>query len=544
LYALKQIRQIMAETGKRAENATISDLGIKNSTAHWNLTPSELIAISLKEGQAKLTSQKAITINTGKFTGRSPMDRFIVKDKITNDTVWWGKTNLEFNIHDFDSLYKKVVSYLSNKEIYVRDAYACADEKYKLNIRVVNEYAWSNLFAYNMFLRPDDKERKKFPHEWLILNAPGFLADPKTDGTRQENFAILNFTKKIILIGGTGYTGEIKKGIFSALNFILPVEHNVLPMHCSANIGKKNDTSIFFGLSGTGKTTLSADPTRYLIGDDEHGWDGDTVFNFEGGCYAKCIDLSKEKEPDIYSAIKEGALLENISFFKGTNKVNYEDTTITENTRVSYPIEHIKNIAFPSLGKNIKNIFFLTADAFGVLPPVSKLTKGQAMYHFISGYTAKVAGTEAGITEPQTTFSACFGAPFMPLHPTKYAEMLGEKITNHNVNVWLINTGWSGGEYGIGERISLKYTRAMITAILDNEMEDVKYVKHKVFGLNMPTSCPNVPKNILSPINTWEDQLEYIKKANELADAFNKNFEQFAKNANDEILSAAPKKHQ
>ena len=314
-------------------------------------------------------------------------------------------------------------------------------------------------------------------------------------------------------------------------------------MHCSANIGKKNDTSIFFGLSGTGKTTLSADPTRHLIGDDEHGWDGDTVFNFEGGCYAKCIDLSQEKEPDIYSAIKEGALLENISFFKGTNKVNYEDTTITENTRVSYPIEHIKNIAIPSLGKNIKNIFFLTADAFGVLPPVSKLTKGQAMYHFISGYTAKVAGTEAGITEPQTTFSACFGAPFMPLHPTKYAEMLGEKITNHNVNVWLINTGWSGGEYGIGERISLKYTRAMITAILDNEMEDVKYVKHKVFGLNMPTSCPNVPKDILSPINTWEDQLEYIKKANELADAFNKNFEQFAKNANDEILSAAPKKH-
>ena len=534
----------MTETGKRAENATISDLGIKNSTAHWNLTPSELIAISLKEGQAKLTSQKAITINTGKFTGRSPMDRFIVKDKITNDTVWWGKTNLEFNEHDFDSLYKKVVSYLTNKEIYVRDAYACADEKYKLNIRIVNEYAWSNLFAYNMFLRPDDKEINRFSHEWLILNAPGFLADPKTDGTRQENFAILNFTKKIILIGGTGYTGEIKKGIFSALNFILPVEYNVLPMHCSANIGEKNDTSIFFGLSGTGKTTLSADPTRHLIGDDEHGWDGDTVFNFEGGCYAKCIDLSKEKEPDIYSAIKEGALLENISFFKGTNKVNYEDTTITENTRVSYPIEHIKNIAIPSLGKNIKDIFFLTADAFGVLPPVSKLTKGQAMYHFISGYTAKVAGTEAGITEPQTTFSACFGAPFMPLHPTKYAEMLGEKITNHNVNVWLINTGWSGGEYGIGERISLKYTRAMITAILDNEMEDVKYVKHKVFGLNMPTSCPNVPKDILSPINTWEDQLEYIKKANELADAFNKNFEQFAKNANDEILSAAPKKHQ
>lgn len=544
MHALKQIRYIMTETGKRAKNATISDLGIKNSRVHWNLKPSELIEISLRNGQAKLTSQKAITINTGKFTGRSPMDRFIVKDKITNDAVWWGDMNLPFNDQDFDGLHKKVINYLSNKEIYVRDAYACADEKYKLNIRIVNEYAWSNLFTYNMFLRPNDKEINEFSHEWLILNAPGFLADPKTDGTRQENFAILNFTKKIILIGGTGYTGEIKKGIFSALNFILPVENNVLPMHCSANIGQKDDTSIFFGLSGTGKTTLSADPTRNLIGDDEHGWDGDTVFNFEGGCYAKCIDLSKEQEPDIYSAIKKGALLENVSFFEGTNEVNYKDTTITENTRVSYPIEHIQNIATPSLGKNIKNIFFLTADAFGVLPPVSKLTKGQAMYHFISGYTAKVAGTEAGVTEPQTTFSACFGAPFMPLHPTRYAEMLGEKITDHNVNVWLINTGWSGGEYGIGERILLKYTRAMIAAILDNEMEDVKYVKHKVFGLNMPTSCPNVPKNMLSPIHTWENQLEYIKKANELADAFNKNFEQFSKNANAEILNAAPKRHQ
>ncbi len=544
MYALKQIRYIMTETGKRATNATISDLGIKNSTAHWNLSPKKLAEISLKNGQAQLTSQDAITINTGKFTGRSPMDRFIVKDKITNNTVWWGDTNLPFDDEKFNSLHQKVLNYLSNKEIYVRDAYACADNKYKLNIRVVNEYAFSNLFAYNMFLRPSDEEINKFSHEWLILNAPGFLADSNQDGTRQENFAILNFTKKIILIGGTGYTGEIKKGIFSALNFILPVEKNVLPMHCSANIGQENDTSIFFGLSGTGKTTLSADPTRNLIGDDEHGWDGDTVFNFEGGCYAKCIDLSKEKEPDIYSAIKEGALLENVSFFKGTNEVNYEDTSITENTRVSYPIDHIDNIATPSFGKNPKNIFFLTADAFGVLPPVSKLTKGQAMYHFISGYTAKVAGTEAGITEPQTTFSACFGAPFMPLHPTKYAEMLGEKITSHNVNVWLINTGWSAGGYGVGERISLKYTRAMITAILNNELENIKYIKHQVFGLNMPLSCPNVPDKILSPINTWKSQQKYLDKANELAHAFNKNFEQFAENANDEILNAAPKKYQ
>jgi len=312
-------------------------------------------------------------------------------------------------------------------------------------------------------------------------------------------------------------------------------------MHCSANTGKEGDTAVFFGLSGTGKTTLSADPNRNLIGDDEHGWSGDTVFNFEGGCYAKCIDLSAVKEPDIFAAIKQGALLENISFFDGTNEVNYEDGSITQNTRVSYPIDHIENIAKPSQGENPKNIFFLTADAFGVLPPVSKLTAGQAMYHFISGYTAKVAGTEAGVTEPQTTFSACFGAPFMPLHPTKYAEMLGDKMQKHNVNVWLINTGWSGGVYGVGERISLKYTRAMITAILNGELEGVDYTKHMVFGLQMPNYCPNVPTDILRPRNTWADKNAYDTKANELADAFNKNFEQFTDNANAEILEAAPK---
>ena len=531
----------MAETGKRANNATISDLGIKNSTAHWNLSSKELASIAVKNGQATLTSSGAININTGEFTGRSPMDRFIVRDAITEESVWWGDINLSFDENKFDALHQKVLNYLSEKELYVRDAYACAEEKYKINIRIVNEYAWSNMFAYNMFLRPSDTEIQNFITEWTILNAPGFMADAEVDGTRQHNFAILNFTKKIILIGGTGYTGEIKKGIFSALNFILPHQKNVLPMHCSANTGKEGDTAIFFGLSGTGKTTLSADPNRNLIGDDEHGWSGDTVFNFEGGCYAKCIDLSAEKEPDIFAAIKPGALLENISFFEGTNEPNYEDGSITQNTRVSYPIDHIENIAKPSLGKNPKNIFFLTADAFGVLPPVSKLTTGQAMYHFISGYTAKVAGTEAGVTEPQTTFSACFGAPFMPLHPTKYAEMLGNKMQENNVNVWLINTGWSGGVYGVGERISLKYTRAMITAILNGELETVEYTTHEVFGLKMPTTCPNVPSEILSPKNTWADKNAYDAKANELANAFNKNFAQFADNANAEILDAAPK---
>ena len=531
----------MTETGKRANNASITDLGIKNSTAHWNLSPENLTKIAVEKGQATLTSSGAININTGEFTGRSPKDRFIVRDTITENSVWWGDVNLSFDEDKFDALHSKVLDYLSGKEVYVRNSYACADPKYKMNITVVNEYAWSNLFAYNMFLRPTDSEIENFDSEWTILNAPGFMADAEVDGTRQHNFAILNFTKKIILIGGTGYTGEIKKGIFSALNYILPHQKNVLSMHCSANVGDQGDTAIFFGLSGTGKTTLSADPNRNLIGDDEHGWDGDTVFNFEGGCYAKCIDLSEEKEPDIFAAVRTGALLENVSFKEGTNDPDYEDGTITQNTRVSYPIEHINNIAVPSLAHNPKNIFFLTADAFGVLPPVSKLTRGQAMFHFISGYTAKVAGTEAGVTEPQTTFSACFGAPFMPLHPTKYAEMLGEKMDESNVNVWLINTGWSGGEYGVGDRISLKHTRAMISSILNGELENVEYNTHEVFGLKMPNSCPNVPSDILSPKNTWNDKDAYDTKANELANAFNKNFAQFAENANEEILEAAPK---
>ena len=531
----------MSFTDKRASKTNLTDLGITNAKVHWNLSSDELQKHALNKDQAKLTSQGAITINTGKFTGRSPLDRFIVKDSITENTVWWGDINVPFEEEKFNQLHEKIIAYLSNKEIYARDSYACASEEHRLNIRVVNEYPWSNLFAYNMFLRPTEEELENFKHEWLILNAPGFYADPKIDGTRQENFAILSFTKKTILIGGTGYTGEIKKGIFSALNYILPQDKGVLSMHCSANTGKTGDTAIFFGLSGTGKTTLSADPERNLIGDDEHGWDKDSVFNFEGGCYAKCIDLSAENEPDIYAAVKKGALLENIEFFKGTNKVDYSNTSITQNTRVSYPIHFINNIAVPSSGQNPKNIFFLTADAFGVLPPISKLSAGQAMYHFISGYTAKVAGTEDGVNEPQTTFSACFGAPFMPLHPTKYAEMLGEKMKEFSVDVWLINTGWSGGEYGVGNRISLKYTRAMITAALNNQLNNVEYITHKVFGLNMPTSCPNVPSEILSPKNTWTDKSAYDEKANKLARAFNENFLQFSDHANDEILNAAPK---
>jgi phosphoenolpyruvate carboxykinase (ATP) len=410
-----------------------------------------------------------------------------------------------------------------------------------MSLRVITEFPYSNLFAHNMFIRPTAEEIENFDAEWNVVCAPGFKADPEVDGTRQHNFAIMNFSKKILLIGGTGYTGEIKKGIFSALNFILPHQENVLSMHCSANVGQDGDTAVFFGLSGTGKTTLSSDPNRRLIGDDEHGWDDDSVFNFEGGCYAKCIDLSQEKEPQIYDAIKFGALLENINFIDGTTEVDYHDSEKTENTRVSYPIHHIDNIQPGLKGATPKNIFFLTCDAYGVLPPISKLTPGQAMYHFISGYTAKVAGTEAGITEPQTAFSACFGSPFLPLHPTKYAEMLGKKMNENKVNVWLINTGWSGGEYGVGSRIKLSYTRDMITAALNGELNGVNYTEHEIFGLAMPTNCPNVPEEILNPKNTWEDQSAYNEKANQLAESFVNNFKQYAEFANDEIMSAAPK---
>jgi phosphoenolpyruvate carboxykinase (ATP) len=392
-----------------------------------------------------------------------------------------------------------------------------------------------------MFLRPTDEEIRNFSPDWHILCIPSFKADPEIDGTRQHNFAILNFTTKIILIGGTGYTGEIKKGIFSALNFILPHDKNVLSMHCSANIGEQGDTAIFFGLSGTGKTTLSSDPNRRLIGDDEHGWSDNTVFNFEGGCYAKTIDLSKDKEPQIYDAIKFGALLENIGFENESSHPDYTDSTITENTRVSYPIDHIENIVVPSIGGTPKNIFFLTADAYGVLPPISKLTTSQAMYHFMSGYTAKVAGTEVGITEPTTTFSAGFGAAFLPLHPAKYAKLLGDKLNDTGINVWLINTGWTGGAYGVGNRMKLSYTRAMITAVLTGKLKDVVYESLPVFELSFPTVCEGVPTELLNPRNTWSDKSAYDLTAANLANKFVKNFEKFASETTEDILAAAPK---
>lgn len=532
----------MLELGRKPENTSMMDLGILDGKAHWNLTPPELIKLSLQKENARRTKTGALAIDTGEFTGRSPKDKFIVRDDITEAHVWWGSVNASFDAEKFDQLYIKMIRYFEGKEIFVRDCYACADWRYRMDIRVINEYAWSNLFVYNMFLRPEDRESKSFSPEWLILNAPGFKADPRVDGTRQHNFSIIDFKRKIILVGGSGYTGEIKKSVFTALNFVLPQKRNVLPMHCSANVGAKGDTAIFFGLSGTGKTTLSADPNRKLIGDDEHGWTRDNIiFNFEGGCYAKTIDLSPEKEPQIFSAIKEGALLENVGFFKGTDEVDYKDKSRTENTRVSYPLNHIQNAVIPSLGQNPRNIFFLTCDAYGVLPPISKLTPGQAAFHFISGYTAKVAGTEAGVTEPTITFSACFGAPFMPLHPTRYAEMLSQKIGEANVNVWLVNTGWTGGPYGIGTRMSLPYTRALITAALEGKLDNVSYETHEVFGVAMPVDCPGVPSGILNPRNTWEDKDGYDHRASELAAAFLQNFEKFASFANEDILAGAPR---
>ena len=529
--------------GKLGQNTDLKGaIGLDNlGNQFWNLTPAELVEDIVIMGQGMLTNTGAIAIETGEFTGRSPKDRFIVCDSITENAVWWGDINIKFTPEKFDALFERMKTHLAGKDVYVRDAYACADPAYQLNLRVVTETPWANMFASNMFLRPTDDELENFNPDWHIVCAPEFKANPEIDGTRQHNFAIINFTKKMIIIGGTGYTGEIKKGIFGVLNFILPHEKNVLSMHCSANTGNGGDTAVFFGLSGTGKTTLSSDPNRRLIGDDEHGWADNSVFNFEGGCYAKTIDLSRDKEPQIFDAIKFGAILENIVFKEGSSEVDYEDNSVTENTRVSYPIDFIDNIAVPSIGGTPKNIFFLTCDAFGVIPPISKLTKEQAMYHFMSGYTAKVAGTEMGITEPTTTFSACFGAAFMPLHPAKYAELLGAKMDASDVKVWLINTGWSGGSYGVGSRMKLSYTRSMITAALEGKLDNVTFQKLPIFELEFPTTCENVPSEILNPRETWSDKASYDEIANSLAAKFVKNFEKYAAESSASIMSAAPK---
>ena len=517
-------------------------LGIMCPTVHYQLPAGELVQDTLRRGEGKLNENGALVIHTGEFTGRSPKDKFTVKDEITADTVHWNEFNLEFSEKDFFSVYHTILDHLNRQpEIWVRDSFACADPRFRLGIRVITEKPSTNLFAYNMFIRPMEDELDNFLADWHLFSAPDLKLDPAKHGTRQENAAIISFRHKTILIAGTGYTGETKKAVFSVLNYLLPQKRNVLSMHCSANMGRLGDTALFFGLSGTGKTTLSADPHRKLIGDDEHGWTNDNIFNFEGGCYAKVIDLSEEKEPEIYHAIRKGALVENTMFHPGTNMIDFSSKEITENTRVSYPLDYIRNSLQPSMGNVPKNIFFLTCDASGVLPPISRLTTEQAMYQFISGYTAKVAGTETGITEPKSTFSACFGAPFLPLHPGRYAEMLGEKLEQHDVKVWLVNTGWTGGVYGKGNRISLRFTRAMISAALDNKLAHVMYKKHEIFGMDMPCACPGVPSEILDPKNTWEDPEAYDAEAKKLAEKFIMNFKKYEDGVAGHITQAGPK---
>jgi phosphoenolpyruvate carboxykinase (ATP) len=510
---------------------------------HYQLSPDELVRDSLRRKEGVLNDTGALVIRTGEFTGRSPKDRYIVKDEITTGNIHWNDFNQPIDESHFDTIFSAVTGYLNQlPEVWIRDSYVCADPRYRLNFRVVNENPSMNLFAYNMFLRPTEDELEKFNPQWHILSAPGLKLDAAQCGTRSSNAVVISFRHKLILLAGTGYTGETKKAIFTILNYLLPHDRNVLSMHCSANMGSKGDTAIFFGLSGTGKTTLSADPARSLIGDDEHGWSDDNIFNFEGGCYAKCINLKEDKEPEIFHAIRPGALVENIKFFPGTEQINFEDGSITENTRVSYPLSYISNALEPSIGNTPKNIFFLTCDAYGILPPVSKLTPGQAMYQFISGYTAKVAGTETGITEPKSTFSACFGAPFLPLHPGRYAELLGKKMKEQGVKVWMINTGWTGGPYLKGNRMKLAYTRAMITAALEGQLDNVEYINHPVFGMAMPKTCPGVPVELLNPRDTWSDKQAYDEMAGQLASWFNQNFEKYAAGVSAEILAASPKK--
>jgi phosphoenolpyruvate carboxykinase (ATP) len=520
-------------------------LGLRISdTIHYQLPPDELNRHCLRRKEGVLSDSGALVIRTGAFTGRSPKDRYFVKDEITAGAVNWNDFNQPMEPAHFHRVFTAVTAWLNqSSELFVRDCYVCADPRYRQNIRVINETASGNLFAHNMFLRPSEEELENFRPDWQILVAPGLALNATECGTRGANAVVISFRHKLIVVAGTGYTGEIKKAVFTILNFLLPREKNVLSMHCSANKGPKGDTAIFFGLSGTGKTTLSADPARQLIGDDEHGWTADNIFNFEGGCYAKCIHLKEEKEPDIFHAIRPGALVENTRFFPGTDRINFDDGSITENTRVSYPLSFIDNALTPSVGGSPANIFFLTCDAYGVLPPISRLSPGQAMYQFISGYTAKVAGTETGITEPKPTFSACFGAPFLPLHPGRYAELLGQKIKQQGVRVWLINTGWSGGPYGKGTRISLTFTRAMITAALSGSLDKVEYQPHPVFGMSVPSACPGVPADLLHPRNTWPDPHAYDEMAGHLADWFTANFAKYAADIKSpEILQAAPKR--
>ncbi|MCB8818722.1 phosphoenolpyruvate carboxykinase (ATP) [Desulfosporosinus shakirovi] len=503
-----------------------------------NLPVSRLVEIALNRREGVLSNTGALCCTTGNYTGRSPKDRFIVEETSVRRQIAWGEVNKPISPETFNKLYQRALAYLETKEYFVFEGFAGADNKYSMPIRVINEYAWHNIFVQQLFIRPTAEQLESHHPEFTMICTPGLRADPETDGTNSEAYIILSLEKKVIILGGTEYAGEMKKSIFSVLNYLMPFR-KVLPMHCSANVGANRDVALFFGLSGTGKTTLSADPDRSLIGDDEHGWSENGVFNFEGGCYAKCIDLSQEKEPQIWNAIHFGTVMENVILDANCRVPNYKDNSLTENTRAGYPVNYIDNALIPSLAGHPRVVVFLTADAFGVLPPIAKLTKEQAMYHFLSGYTSKLAGTELGIQEPQVTFSTCFGEPFLPLSPGVYAEMLGNRIEQHQSKVYLVNTGWTGGPYGIGKRLNLTFTRAMITAALNGDLEKVAYRPDPVFSILVPEAVKGVPDEILTPRNTWEDSEAYDKTANSLAESFRQNFQRFD-DVSADIRSAGP----
>lgn len=508
---------------------------------HWNLSAAQLCEAALVRGEGELADLGPFVAMTAPHTGRSPNDKFVVREPLNEADVAWGKVNRPMEEEQYRLLREELGAFLNERELFVRDARAGEDPRHGINVRLVSTHAWHTLFAYNMFLRPKPSELGSMAPDFTILHAPEFQADPERHGTRTGTFIVVNFADRVVLIGGTNYAGEIKKSIFSVLNHLLPAR-DVLPMHCSANVGAGGDTALFFGLSGTGKTTLSADPERGLIGDDEHGWSDEGIFNFEGGCYAKAIRLSPEGEPEIYTTTRMfGTILENVVLDSDTRVPDFDDASITENTRASYPIHYIPNAVLPGRGGHPGNVLFLTCDAFGVLPPIARLTPEQAMFHFLSGYTAKVAGTERGVTEPQATFSTCFGAPFLPRQPGVYARMLGERLREHGSRVWLVNTGWTGGGHGVGTRMKLGYTRAMVRAVLSGELDDIETGVDPVFGLAVPLSVPNVPDDVLNPRETWEDPAAYDEAAARLAAMFRENFERFAHEVPPEVVEAGPR---
>jgi len=522
-----------------SEKGYLNQLGIINiKNEYRNLPPTKLVEMALSRGEGILAANGALSVETGKYTGRSPEDRFIVDSASTHDNIEWGSVNQPISEAAFNQLYLRLTAYLQGKDLFVFDGYCGADPQYRMPITVVNEYAWQNLFAHQLFVRPQADELANHEPKFTVICAPGFKAVPELDGTYSEAFIILNFDKKVVIIGGTCYAGEIKKSIFTTMNYFLP-EQGICPMHCSANIGSGGESAIFFGLSGTGKTTLSADPERSLIGDDEHGWTDQGVFNFEGGCYAKCINLSQEYEPQIWNAIRFGSVVENVILDPEDRKPDYDSEAITENTRAAYPVDFIPNAVIPGIGGHPKTIIFLTADAFGVMPPISRLTPEQAMYHFLSGYTSKLAGTERGITEPKATFSTGFGGPFLPRRPLVYAEILREKIEKFNAQVYLVNTGWTGGPYGVGQRMNLKYTRAMVSAALHGGFDNVEFLKDPIFNIEIPQSCPDVPVELLNPKNTWSNPSEYVIQAQKLALLFKENVNKF-KGMSEAVLAAGP----